>query len=62
MKIETKSLRVQITEELVRQWSRSARGGFFSDREVRGFDVRVTPKGTVLVCADLPSPRPTASL
>lgn len=47
MKIETKSLRVQITEELVRQWSRSARGGFFSDREVRGFNVRVTPKGTV---------------
>ncbi len=47
MKIETKSLRVQITEELVRQWSRSARGGFFSDREVRGFNVRITPKGTV---------------
>src|SRR6185437_4507928 len=47
MKIESKSLRIQITEELVRQWSRTAHGGFFSDGGVRGFNVRVTPKGTV---------------
>jgi len=42
-----KRARVQITEDLVRQWARSARGKFFSDREVRGFNVRVTPAGVV---------------